>query len=66
MSAGTTIRPVQDAARRGAPEVRLSVEQASYAYAAEESDAPLFTLEATSFQVRPRSEERRVGKECRL
>ncbi len=54
MSAGTTIRPAQDAARRSAPEVRLSVEQASYAYAAEEGDAPLFTLEATSFQSRPR------------
>ncbi len=54
MSAGTTIRPAQDAARWGAPEVRLSVEQASYAYAAGESDAPLFTLEATSFQARPR------------
>ena len=34
-------------------EVRLSVEQVSYAYAPNPSQAPLFTLEATSFQARP-------------
>lgn len=34
-------------------EVRLSVEQASYAYLPNPSQAPLFTLEATSFQARP-------------
>jgi iron complex transport system ATP-binding protein len=34
--------------------VRLSVEQASYAYAASDRDAPMFTLEATSFQARQR------------
>jgi iron complex transport system ATP-binding protein len=34
-------------------EVRLSVEQASYAYSPNPSQAPLFTLEATSFQARP-------------
>jgi iron complex transport system ATP-binding protein len=34
-------------------DVRLSVEQVSYAYAANPSQAPLFTLEATSFQARP-------------
>ncbi len=33
---------------------RLSVEQASYAYAEGEREAPLFTLECTSFQVRQR------------
>jgi iron complex transport system ATP-binding protein len=39
---------------RGPGDLRLSVEQASYAYAAEERAAPLFTLEATSFQARQR------------
>ena len=34
-------------------DVRLSVEQVSYAYSANPSQAPLFTLEATSFQARP-------------
>ncbi len=34
--------------------VRLNVEQASYAYSAGERQAPLFTLEATSFQAQPR------------
>jgi iron complex transport system ATP-binding protein len=34
-------------------EVRLAVEQVSYAYSANPSQAPLFTLEATSFQARP-------------
>src|SRR5207249_5624085 len=33
--------------------VRLSVEQVSYAYSPNPSQAPIFTLEATSFQVRP-------------
>jgi len=42
-------------ARRAPGEVRLSVEQASYAYGAGgERAAPLFTLGATSFQVRQR------------
>ncbi len=40
--------------RRGPGEVRLSVEQASYAYSVGERKAPLFTLEATSFQARQR------------
>jgi iron complex transport system ATP-binding protein len=35
------------------PEVRLSVEQVSYAYSPNPSQAPLFTLEATSFHARP-------------
>src|SRR5207245_8485523 len=41
------------AARFPAKVVLLSVEQVSYAYAANPSQAPLFTLEATSFQARP-------------
>jgi iron complex transport system ATP-binding protein len=38
---------------RAAGDVRLSVEQASYAYSANPAQAPLFTLEATSFQAKP-------------
>jgi iron complex transport system ATP-binding protein len=34
-------------------EIRLSVEQASYAYTPNPSQAPLFTLEALSFQAKP-------------
>ncbi|HMD41934.1 MAG TPA: ABC transporter ATP-binding protein [Candidatus Acidoferrum sp.] len=34
-------------------DIRLSVEQVSYAYSANPSQAPLFTLEALSFQARP-------------
>jgi iron complex transport system ATP-binding protein len=34
-------------------DTRLSVEQVSYAYSANPTQAPLFTLEATSFQARP-------------
>jgi iron complex transport system ATP-binding protein len=37
---------------RANADVRLSVEQVSYAYAVNPSQAPLFTLEATSFQAR--------------
>jgi iron complex transport system ATP-binding protein len=37
---------------RAAQEARLSVEQASYAYATNAVQAPVFTLEATSFQAR--------------
>jgi iron complex transport system ATP-binding protein len=40
-------------APRSSNEVRLSVEQVSYAYSANPSQAPLFTLEANSFQARP-------------
>ena len=39
-------------ASRGTSDVRLSVEQVSYAYSPNPSQAPLFTLEATSFQAR--------------
>jgi len=49
-----TQRPDGDRARPGPNEVRLGVEQASYAYAAAGREAPLFTLEATSFQARQR------------
>src|SRR3989441_8159970 len=41
------------AARFPATDVRLSVEQVSYAYAANPSQAPLFTLEATSSRAGP-------------
>jgi iron complex transport system ATP-binding protein len=46
--------PVQNpsGASRASSDVRLSVEQVSYAYSANPSQAPLFTLEATSFQAR--------------
>lgn len=40
-------------APRPGNDVRLSVEQVSYAYSANPSQAPLFTLEANSFQARP-------------
>jgi iron complex transport system ATP-binding protein len=39
-------------ANRAANEPRLSVEQVSYAYAPNPQQAPIFTLEATSFQAR--------------
>ena len=38
---------------RSGPDVRLSVEQVSYAYSSNPSQAPLFTLEALSFQAKP-------------
>lgn len=38
---------------RAGTEIRLAVEQVSYAYSANPTQAPLFTLEATSFQARP-------------
>jgi iron complex transport system ATP-binding protein len=41
-----------ESARLGS-DVRLGVEQVSYAYSANPAQAPLFTLEATSFQARP-------------
>ncbi|HLZ91985.1 MAG TPA: ABC transporter ATP-binding protein [Candidatus Acidoferrum sp.] len=40
-------------APRNNSDVRLSIEQVSYAYSANTSQAPLFTLEANSFQARP-------------
>ena len=38
---------------RASGKIRLSVEQVSYAYSPNPSQAPLFTLEANSFQARP-------------
>jgi iron complex transport system ATP-binding protein len=38
---------------RGNPDLRLSVEQVSYAYSPNTSQAPIFTLEAMSFQGKP-------------
>jgi iron complex transport system ATP-binding protein len=49
---GSTAQNAMDAARLS-NEVRLSVEQVSYAYSPNPSVAPLFTLEANSFQARP-------------
>ena len=45
--------PLPGDASRATPDVRLSVEQVSYAYAPNPSQAPLFTLEAMSFQDKP-------------
>lgn len=45
-------RPLLESTRAGT-EIRLAVEQVSYAYSANPTQAPLFTLEATSFQGRP-------------
>jgi len=45
-------RNVLESSRVGA-DIRLGVEQVSYAYSANPAQAPLFTLEATSFQARP-------------
>jgi iron complex transport system ATP-binding protein len=53
MSSGPAFaRSASDTARSSA-DARLSVEQVSYAYSANPSQAPLFTLEATSFQAKP-------------
>jgi iron complex transport system ATP-binding protein len=53
VSAADTTAELTNAPHEAAP-VRLNVEQASYAYTGEDHDAPLFTLEATSFQGRQR------------
>jgi iron complex transport system ATP-binding protein len=45
-------RTPPESARLGT-EIRLAVEQVSYAYSANPTQAPLFTLEATSFHARP-------------
>jgi len=45
-------RGAQDGSRMNA-DTRLSIEQVSYAYSPNPSQAPIFTLEATSFQVKP-------------
>ena len=51
-ASSAAVRLPGDALRAGS-EVRISLEQASYAYTPNPSQAPLFTLEATSFQARP-------------
>jgi iron complex transport system ATP-binding protein len=51
-SSSALARNASDAARSSA-DIRLSVEQVSYAYSANPTQAPLFTLEATSFQAKP-------------
>src|SRR6195256_6706644 len=47
------VAPSTSADHSRASDPRLSVEQVSYAYSANPSQAPLFTLEATSFQAKP-------------
>jgi iron complex transport system ATP-binding protein len=42
------------ATQRHSPHLRINVEQASYAYSPRKKAAPLFTLEATTFQARER------------
>jgi iron complex transport system ATP-binding protein len=53
MSTGSALARNSSEASRSAAEARLSVEQVSYAYSANPAQAPLFTLEATSFQAKP-------------
>jgi iron complex transport system ATP-binding protein len=48
-----TTMPSNPEQPRGNSDIRLSVEQASYVYAPNPSQAPLFTLEALSFQSKP-------------
>lgn len=52
MSSPAFARNPSETSRLGS-EPRLGVEQVSYAYSANPAQAPLFTLEATSFQARP-------------
>ena len=49
---GAISKPAESAAWDFNNDTRLSVEQVSYAYSPNPSQAPLFTLEATSFQAR--------------
>ncbi len=53
MSSGSAFARNASEATRSSADARLSVEQVSYAYSANPSQAPLFTLEATSFQAKP-------------
>jgi iron complex transport system ATP-binding protein len=53
MSSGSALARTPGEPARAGADVRLSVEQVSYAYSANPSQAPLFTLEATSFQAKP-------------
>jgi iron complex transport system ATP-binding protein len=52
MSSPALARNPSESSRLG-NDPRLGVEQVSYAYSANPAQAPLFTLEATSFQARP-------------
>jgi len=53
MSSGPAFARNTNEATRSSADARLSVEQVSYAYSANPTQAPLFTLEATSFQAKP-------------
>jgi iron complex transport system ATP-binding protein len=53
MSNGSALARNPSEAPRASSDTRLSVEQVSYAYSANPAQAPLFTLEATSFQAKP-------------
>jgi iron complex transport system ATP-binding protein len=53
LSSGSAFARNTSEVSRSSAEPRLSVEQVSYAYSANPAQAPLFTLEATSFQARP-------------
>ncbi len=53
MSSGSVLARNASEASRSSADARLSVEQVSYAYSANPTQAPLFTLEATSFQAKP-------------
>ncbi len=54
ISSAPAARAAAGVAPSASGEVRLTVEQASYAYSARDRAAPLFTLEATTFQARQR------------
>ena len=56
MSEVTSVTEAQSGAatRRHSSHLRINVEQASYTYSAGKRSAPLFTLEATTFQARER------------
>jgi len=53
LNSGSVLARNASEATRSSADARLSVEQVSYAYSANPSQAPLFTLEATSFQAKP-------------
>jgi iron complex transport system ATP-binding protein len=53
MSSNPALARILSESSRVSSEPRLGVEQASYAYSPNPSQAPLFTLEATSFQAKP-------------
>jgi len=53
MSSGPALARNLPEVHRLGVDIRLGVEQVSYAYSTNPAQAPLFTLEATSFQARP-------------